>query len=351
MRNLMLVCAGLALFSGVVAVNLWRELRAERVLTAELRTQLSAGQPPMWAPVSGGAQMPQSVPGEIPVSNPAAAKPDQTVTDDSNRPAQAAQNVDVARILLNQQEMMKDPEYRKARIAQTRMSLPQSYPGLVEELGLTPEEADRLFTLIAENQIEMSELTMTASTINGVQPDPAAREAVSRRLPELQRQQNDALASMLGSARFAQYQDYQQTRPARQQVVQLNRSLEGVGLPLTAEQSKPLIAAYVAEQNRQRESQRLLSSRQMGPQDQARMIEERYEQQAESNRRLLDVAKAHLSSQQLDAMEASLEQQLVMNRATQRMLRQQQEAQGQNPASSSGTVITIAAPPFPVSTF
>lgn len=350
MRNLMLVCAGLALFSGVVAVNLWRELRAERVLTAELRTQLNGSQPAQWTPASEGMQSaPLPAPGGM--SSPAnEARPEQTAAavEGARPPAQTAPVADVARLILNQQEMMKDPEYRKARLAQTRMSLPQNYPGLVEELGLTPEEADRLFNLMAENQMEMSDLTMATATFNGVPPDPAAVEEVNRRRPEMQRRQEEALMSMLGSARYSQYQEYQQSRPARQQVVQLNRALEGVGLPLTPEQSRPLTAAYIAEQKRQREdTQRLMSGRSV--QDVARMQEERFELQAESNRRMLEAARPHLSTQQLETMKASLEQQLTMNRATQRMLRQQQEAQGQVPPPAGGTVINIiGSAPLPV---
>jgi hypothetical protein len=351
MRNLMLVCAGLALFSGVVAVNLWRELRAERVVTTELRAQLLGSQAAPWVPASAGAPVNQPASGEMLASQSAAAKPEPAAIAEGDKPApQAAQNTDVTRFVFNQQEMMKDPEYRKARLAQTRMSLPQNYPDLVEELGLTPEEADRLFSLMAENQLEMSDLSMAAATINGVPPDPAAMEDVNRRRPEMQRRHDDALMSMLGSSRYSQYQDYQQTRPARQQVLQLSRALEGVGMPLTAEQSRPLTAAYIAEQKRQREEiQRLASSntRQLGPQEQARMLEERYEQQAESNRRLLDTAKAHLSSQQLETLQASLDQQLAMNRASSRLLRQQMEAQGQySPPSISISSITIA-PPVP----
>ncbi|HUG71833.1 MAG TPA: hypothetical protein VMK82_00275, partial [Steroidobacteraceae bacterium] len=335
----------------VVAVNLWRELRAERVVTTELRAQLLGSQPAPWVPASAVVQVNQPASGEILASQPAAAKPEPSATAEGDKPApQATQNADLARAIFNQQEMMKDPEYRKARLAQTRMGLPQNYPGLVEELGLTPEEADRLFSLMAENQLEKSDLSMAAATFNGVPPDPATMEDVNRRRSEMQRRHDDALMSMLGSLRYSQYQDYQQTRPARQQVLQLSRALEGVGMPLTAEQSRPLTDAYIAEQKRQREEfQRLASSniRQPSPQEQAKMMEERYQQQVESNRRLLDTAKAHLSSQQLETLQDSLDQQLVMNRASSRLLRQQMETQGQySPPSISFSSITIA-PPVP----
>jgi hypothetical protein len=292
MRNLMLVCAGLALFSSVVAVNLWRELHAERIVSTELRAQLLGSQAAPWVPATAGAPMPQPASAHLSASQLAAAQQDQPATSEADKQAQPAQQANqnpVARIVLNQQELMKDPEYRKARLAQTRLSISQNYPGLVEELGLTPEEASRLFDLMTQSQLEMSDLSMTAATINGVAPDPAAMEETMRRRTEMQRRQDDALMSMLGSSRFGQYQEYQQSRPARQQVVQLNRALEGVGLPLTAEQSRPLTAAYIAEQRRQREdTQRMAMNRaQAGPGDQARMMDERFELQEQSNVSLL----------------------------------------------------------------
>jgi hypothetical protein len=175
-------------------------------------------------------------------------------------------------------------------------------------------------------------------------------EEVNRRRPEMQRRHEEALMTLLGSTRHSQYQEYQQTLPGRHRVVQLNRALESAGMPLTAEQSRPLMAAYVAEQNRQLEDTQRLAASVRGSQDAARMQEERFELQAESNRRMVDAAKPHLTAQQLETMKASLEQQLTINRATQRMIRQQQEAQGQNPAST-GTVISISGTSIPVQSF
>jgi hypothetical protein len=338
----MLLCAGLALVGGIVSVNLWRELRAERELTAELRTQLTDR--PM--AMSGTAAMAAPA-----VPEPVTGAPAAMASTGKSEPATAGreperlapQAVELPRFLLDQQEMMKDPEYRKARLAQTRFNIPQNYPGLAEELGLTPEEADRLFDLLAENQLEMSDVSMLSAVINGVPPDPAVMEDANRRRQEMQRRHDESLTAMLGSNRFSQWQEYQQTRGARQQVVQLSRSLEGIGAPLTPEQSRPLTAAYVAEQKRQREDmQRMLSSqRQSGPGNQEQMQEERYRFQAESNRRIVDAAKPHLNPQQLDALQASLDQQLAMNRSLQRLNRQQPVGQGQAPITS----ITIVAPP------
>lgn len=337
----MLVCAGLAVFGGIVSVTLWRELRDERALTAQLRQQLDANQAP-----AAGAVATQARVMAPPDSGVAAAAAGAASTQGESAAAPAAQRapqLDVASLLLNQQEMMKDPEYRKARLMQTRMMLPQNYPGLIDALGLSPEEAGRLYDLLAEQQLEMSDVSMLAATVNGVAPDPVAMEESGRRRLEMQRRHDDALTSMLGG-RYPQWQDYQQTRGARQQVVQLGRTMEGAGLPLTAEQSRSLTDAYIAEQRRMRdERQQLMASlTQGGAMDQNRMREEQLKLQAESNRRTLDAARPHLNAPQYAALQASLEQQMTMNRASSRMLQQQVQS-GQAPATIS--IVTTAPPP------
>lgn len=338
----MLVCAGLALVGGIVSVNLWRELRAERALTAELRQQLggtlSAGTQPSGAG-DGTTSMAAAAAASATPAPPAAGTGEAAATPALERPP-APQNV--ASFILDQQEMMKDPEYRKARLAQMRMTLPQNYPGLIDALGLSPEEADKLYDLLAEQQLEMSDTTMLMATVNGVAPDPAVMEDANRRRMETQRRHEEALASTLGG-RYPQWQEYQQTRGARQQVVQLGRTMEAAGLPLTPEQSRPLVDLYIAEQRRQREesTQIFATMRSGGAVDQARMMEESFRLQTESNRRVLEAARPHLSAQQLNALQASLEQQLAMNRVASRVARQRAES-GQ---AQGGTVTFISAAP------
>jgi hypothetical protein len=245
--------------------------------------------------------------------------------------------------------MMKDPEYRKARLAQTRLTMPQNYPGLIDALGLSPEEADKLYDLLAEQQLEMTDTSMLVATVNGVPPDPAVMEDASRRRAEMQRRHDEALMATLGG-RYPQWQDYQQTRGARQQVVQLGRTMEGAGFPLTAEQSRPLTDVYIAEQRRQREEtqQMLASARSGGALDQARLMEERLKLQAESNRRLLDAARPHLNAQQLNAMQVSMEQQLAMNRVSSRMARQRIESgEAAVPATSINFIAVAPAQAAP----
>ena len=60
-----------------------------------------------------------------------------------------------------QRELLKDPEYRKAMQAQLRVNQTQNYPDLAEELGLTAEEANKLFDLLTEAE-ERADRTTSA---------------------------------------------------------------------------------------------------------------------------------------------------------------------------------------------
>jgi hypothetical protein len=93
LRTLAIASTAAAVVAGIVATHLWRELRAERQLTEELRTQLAgstAGQSP--APLAApGIDQRASVPMKE------QAPPGATTIDAS------------------EQELLQDPEYRNAR--------------------------------------------------------------------------------------------------------------------------------------------------------------------------------------------------------------------------------------------
>jgi hypothetical protein len=337
MRNLMLACGCIALVAGITSVNLWRELRAERTLTAGLRSRLEQLAVP-------GAVPPAPSIAVLPLAEAGGAAPPPRPAPGSSAadPAHAA-----ARPLLslNNQELLKDPEYRKARLAQARLTLPQNYPGLAEELGLTPDEADSLFDLLAENQV--SSLNTLPIGVDG-QLDQAAMQEFSRTRQAAQAQLEQSLASLLGSTRHAQWTDYQATRPARMQVEQLGRTFQSMGLSLSDEQRRPLVAAYILEQKRQQDDRRSmsrdLSQAALDPQARrAQLQEESLRQQAESNRRLLETASSHLSPQQTEALRTSLEEQLAMNRASATAQRRQQEIQAQRQGGSAGGVVVEGA--------
>lgn len=341
MRNLALVCAALAVISTVISVNLWRELRAERQLTAQMRAQFAQGASAVASPAPA---LPQSdiAPGLAAGAGAAAAEQQAAAPADpavAPPPPRAASSP----FILNQRELLKDPEYRQAALAQARMNLEQNYPGLAEELGLAPEQADKLMDLLADLQLERNASAAITFTADG-QLDPAAMDEMTRRNRELQQRQDEQISALLGSAGLQQFRAYEETRAPRMQAQTVRRMMESAGMPLTDAQMRPLTDVYIAEQRRQTEEMQGML-RQIAPAaGAARMqqIDERNTQlQEERNRRLLEVARGHLTAPQLERFEATLRQQLVMTQATSRMLRQQMEAQqraqqGQADASLQG---------------
>jgi hypothetical protein len=339
MRNPMLALAGVAVMGGIVSVILWRELHSERQLSAELRAQLAEAMAQPSAQLSGMRAPAVEATGAASTALPD-PKPSGTSLQQITEPSAIAGVM--GGLTINSRDMMKDPDYRKARLAQMRMSMLQNYPGLADELGLSRAEADELFNLLAEHQLDMTSVAMQVGPDGQV--DPQAMRLMAQNRQEAQRRQEEAVASLLGS-RHAQWQDYQQTRPARQQVMNIGRTLDAIGAPLSDAQRRPLVAAYVAEQKRQQQERTgMREAAARGPQDPAQMLEENFRRQSESNRRILDAAAGHLSAEQLDTLRASMEQQLAMNRASSRMMREQMDATGQGaamPASAQFSVGTV----------
>lgn len=332
MRNLALVCGGLAVVSGIVSVNLWRELRAERQVTTELRAQLLRP----GAPAAGPTALPQLPPAPMTAATPAAPAESTPTPPPAQSPAAqgAAAAAGVINLITQQRDLLKDPEYRRAALAQSRLSLPQTYPGLSEELNLTPEQESRLFDLLAEIQLEQSSTALTFT--DGQQPDRAEIEEMSRRSRDIQRRRDEQLTALLGTAGQQQFVAYEQTRGARMQAQNIQRMMEGSGMPLSAAQMKPITDTFIADQQRQRDALQAMARQvsESGPTASARLQEVMMEQQAERNRSLVEAARAHLTAQQLERLQATLDQQLAMNRASSRLARERAEAQ----ARAGGTV-------------
>lgn len=343
MRNLALVCAALAVVSTVISVNLWRELRAERQLTVELRSQRVPD-----APGAGFAPAAQPPPQAAPLADARAVAPPPAAPAPDQPAPPAPSRVSAVSLILNQSELLKDPEYRQAALAQARMALGQNYPGLAEELGLTPEQADKLMGLLAELQVDRNASPITVNADGQV--DPAAVQELTRRNRELQQRQDEQIAALLGSAGLQQFKAYEETRTPRMQAQTVRRMMESAGAPLTDAQMRPLTEVYIAEQRRQVEERQALlqqMSPAAAPASLQQLDERNLELQEERNRRLLEAARGHLSGQQLERLEVTLQQQLVMSRATSRMLRQQREAQQQQgdvPMQGAATSGVFVAP-------
>jgi hypothetical protein len=276
MRNVLPVCAGLVVISGIVSATMWSELRTERQLVADLRTQLADSNTRLQASLASQASqrnLAQQAPALAPVA---------TVSD-----AKAASPVP---------------------------------PPPVQPVNIS----------LSLQQAQAREQEMNALRNGAAQPDQATRAEMQRRQQEMQRQQEAEVAALLGPARYAQWQGYEETRGGRQQAVQFGMQLAQVGLPLSDVQQRGLTTVLVAEQKRLMQTLEPMA-RNMNQAD-AQMRQQIEEQamklQEESNRRIVDGAAAHLSARQVASLKQQFETQAAMTAAQRRLQQRRQEVQG-----------------------
>lgn len=322
MRNLATTMAAIAAIAGVISVNLWRELRAERQLNEGLRTELTEAR--TMRPAAG-------LPDPGPMQQPAAtvvAAAQAPATDPSPAPAQVGPIPGISPALPGnalEQQLMADPEYRKAFHARQSLALRRQHPGLAEELDLSAAEEGRFFDLLAMHEKGMADVVAGMPRTRSADQGIAAE--ISRIRQERQRELDDQLLGLLGGTRYGQWQAYQQMAPGRSRAMNMNVQLAQLGVPLNSEQLRPLAAALNAEQRRQTETDRAFQQdlQNADPQSRARLqMDMRRQRAEENNRRLFEAAAPHLTPQQLAPLRAELEAQEAMSRAARRV---QQAAQ------------------------
>ncbi len=81
-------------------------------------------------------------------------------------------------------------------------------------------------------------------------PDPAATQASVARQRDLRNELDADIVGALGPEKAQQFGDYVKSQPARQQLNQFQASVRLAEHPMTADQSKSLIAVVAAEQER-----------------------------------------------------------------------------------------------------
>lgn len=145
-------------------------------------------------------------------------------------------------------QLMKDPEYRETKRAEIRSKLAESGADVADELGLTTSQLRQLVDL--ETEFQMGILDSLAPSTPGTPPDPVAATATAAKQRELRSKLDADIVALLGAGKAQQFRDYVKSQPARRHVKQLQASLQLDGYPMTAEQSKSLIAAIAAEQER-----------------------------------------------------------------------------------------------------
>jgi hypothetical protein len=297
----------------VVSVVLWRELRAERQLVTDLRTELGEAKAALMA-----VPAPQPVPvaavpetaAAVPVDAPAAPT-------DKAAAVREASAVVLTESAQRQNALLDDPEFRKARLTQARVNLRLKWPNLARDLGLTDAEAEALFNTLAEDQLRQ-ETELASYMAKGAPANETLAAEFTRLQNEHKQQQKETLVALLGPGRYADFEDYEQTTPSRDRVNNISNLMAQAGTPLTATQAKSFTALMVGEQRR-----RL----QMQAQPQAAGGPSSAELLIESDQRVLEAAGGFLDPKQVELLKGRFDQMAAQQRAMATMQQRAIEAQ------------------------
>jgi len=138
-------------------------------------------------------------------------------------------------------KMLTDPTQREGMLLEQKMMMRNMYPRLAQSIGMSNEEAERLFTLLAQQQIDFQE------KFAGCTIDPTCN------VQEFGRNQTDPtaqqIADLLGADRQQQFEAYKNTLMERESVVQLRSRLPDASR-LPDERAEALIAALADERQK-----------------------------------------------------------------------------------------------------
>jgi len=370
MTKIALVLAIVAIGEGAVTLHLVNQLHEERDSAQKLQarvTELERKALPMTGgatfvavprqPASpftvgsnGGAPAPQAVAGVI-------TNATQVVTLNDVGPAAAPDpermREQIKQNMERQAALLRDPEYREAMLSQQKMGLRQSNPNLARDLELTPEQADRLYSTLAEQQ--MRQMENTTPWTWGEQPDQAKLQEFQRKMVEQQAANDNELKRVLGDAKFREYQEYQSLSGVRWEADRVRTTLANAGVPLDENLTKPLMKTLQEQQ--QKMLQQMATSAAPGAvnavqvagtlragfisepgstPDMVAMQEKSLEFQAQQQKRQREALARVLTPEQLKVIEEEHNSELQMQRAQIRMIRAQQEAGLMDPAQDNG---------------
>ena len=233
-------------------------------------------------------------------------------------------------------KLMENPEYRDAMKRQRKLMMSRMYPDVRAALQLDDQQADQLFDVLTDQQMQSMSLRPPSASANTA-PDPAAMREWQAQHESVQRETDAALVTLLGDAGVQQWKNYQATLPARAQVRELRSSLEGAGLTLQQDQAERLVAALAAEQQRSAaqmqpfvgaNSLMNMRSGQVRSIDRVAMSEQMLERQKQQQQSLRAAVAPILTSQQLRQLERQQAAELEMAEINMKMAKAQAEAEG-----------------------
>lgn len=357
MSKVVLTLAATSVGLGLVSLHLVKQLREGDATIADLKTQVNSLQEQITAART------ITPPPASEVVNPFSSPPDAAAAPsveaktraDSTRNARQADppagqlimaaapppvtNEDRARMMREhrerQRKLMQDPDYREAVRLQARTTYSRQYPGVTEELGFDPTQAEEFFAMLAEQQLRVDE--QMQPLWDEMPNDPASAQArhenVQKAAAELQRSNEAEIAERFGADKLQAWKEYQSTLGQRWQLEQMRATLASQGLPLSPEVSKPMLKAMTNVQKQ--EMQEAIATNRIAPKAASLVtnwsfnggdMEQQLENTRKRNQRMLDAISSYLTFEQRQALEREQQAQLKMQEAQMRMMRAQGNA-------------------------
>ena len=135
-------------------------------------------------------------------------------------------------------ELLADPEVASLMLSQRKATLDSRYAALFKQLGLSPEETEKLKTLLAERQMSRLETGVVARS-EGVGRDD---RSTMRDLMQQSDADSDAqLQALLGPDRYNTLKTYEQTATQRSEVSDFATRLSYTATPLQDYQSSAMV--------------------------------------------------------------------------------------------------------------
>lgn len=306
MRKSTVVLCGVSIVSIAASIWLWREWQQAHLQNASLQQRVAALHCPDQPTATAGAAQEMT-------AAPAARAPRYDKSSQGNAPSTAFPPRFPADF---QQRLFKNPEFHKAYRVQQRLEIEQAYRDLPGALGLSPEQANKLFDLMSEQSVRSMEVRWQK------QVDGKSRASTYEKL----RDQNEAeLSEFLGPSNMIRLNEYQSSMASRSEVDSVRNELARGAEPLRQDQVDPMIALVSTEM--QRMNLELRDAAPPSAEEADPAIDARRTQiVVATNQRILDGSKTILTSTQSAGLEQLYRRQRQQMESQNELTRLQREA-------------------------
>ena len=142
----------------------------------------------------------------------------------------------------NLSTLLDNPEFNKLWTQQQKDRVKLAYSDLFKQLKLSPDQADKLNNLLVERQESILDV-LAAAREQGV----GGRDQIGALIQQANASVDSQIQSLLGPDGYAQYNNYLQTAPQRNQVNELQTRLAAAGVPQLQDYQTQQLAQILAQ--------------------------------------------------------------------------------------------------------